>query len=1524
MKRVARALAKVLAGILVTVALVFVSVVVALNTQWGRQKLAGNVNAMLADSFQGSVEIRDIGGVSFDGVTNVDARIVDHAGRTVVVLANLDVNVALVPLLYQLLTDGGAVTEIALDVVELDHARVHWIETEDGVPSIAKAFEPRRPSPPSETTTELRIGSVRLRHVWLHGRAQGTPIDADVNELVGSLTVAESLKVTIAGAHVDIRALPMQVNPSGKVSASLNLPLGAQTAKPDLKLSFAGQVLRARTRLEAELEGQAIVAKLDAPSIEAATIAQLVPELALRAPIALSVAARGTLERPRVNVGVRLEQASVEANADVNLEQRVATIGLTVRGLDPSAIEASAPPGSLALDGGATVEFPPAGELMMRYWLRTPAQKYGSLPLPRTSVRGSATATPSKAWSLQGSLQIQEPGAATSVDYRVHSNESAPVIEASSSSELINPRRLAELVPGLNLAGELSTEMRYELVSGQIDARARARLWEVTTPDVLARDVRLEASARGTLERPSLKLDARMGRLAVGGRSYRGVGIDASGTPEKLHVRARAAEPVEIAANTVIALKPDLTLGEPQLRIEDGKDGALSVAGESITLKGGAVVVEGMKIEAPDGGRAFVSLVYGRSVRRLDVRAENFDLQRALGPLELGFELPSGSATLEARYDRAGPTGFLRGRLSDVGYRTVKGISADVDAELRRGALHGSLDAHWRGSELSLVMEDVALPKMPPASWNDFEGRIAARGHLLLERLGPVYEMAKVPWATAAGEVTVDMALSHPRDDPAEFTASIEAKEVGLRGIPPKASDPNGDVRTEIPWSIADVNLDLRLRADEASRRMTLSARVGDDEGWLAMTQASAELPPEASVRHFSDWPAWWQRAEVDANIWLLPRRLSQWPDMLRVAGLEGTASSSLHLSGTYGAPRARWMGRIEDFGTADQPEPELDVAFSGSYEPRRGAVWLGAQSGSREVAAIQGRWKGDVLSGLSASAQQPLEVHVSGRLSGFPIAALPFAATQHLAGHLNGELGFEGLHAPIAGNLRVWSDDLSIEKVRLKQLRLDASVRGERVESDLLLLAGRQGRLAASVAGRAAWADGLDTSALNASLKARDFQLRTLRPLLAGTVSGLEGRLNAELSGRLTGDDPQLRGHVVVREGAAQLPSLGQLLRDIEARVNVEPDRVVLSSFKAKGITGAVSATGSAELSGASVRSAHAEIEIAEGEKLPLTLEGVNWGDAWGKVALDYRAGSGRRQRLDVDVQHFELQLPAATPRGVQGLEPAKHIEVGYAPERGQFVEIPLQPIEREAEGPPSRWLIQIALRDVALHKGAGIDIALRGDLKARLGRKTRLEGRIDLTGGELDISGKQFAIESGSLTFNKTEPEQGIVVATARWESPLEYTVYAEYAGTLAEGELTLRSEPPLTEDEVLSLLLFGEPTGSFGARSQSEAATAISVAGGTVASGLNRALDDISSLDVSTRVDTSTGEARPELVVQVTPRLSARVTQAIGEPAPGQSPDRTFLTLDFRLFRRWSLSAQVGDEGGSTLDMIWRYRY
>ena len=151
----------------------------------------------------------------------------------------------------------------------------------------------------------------------------------------------------------------------------------------------------------------------------------------------------------------------------------------------------------------------------------------------------------------------------------------------------------------------------------------------------------------------------------------------------------------------------------------------------------------------------------------------------------------------------------------------------------------------------------------------------------------------------------------------------------------------------------------------------------------------------------------------------------------------------------------------------------------------------------------------------------------------------------------------------------------------------------------------------------------------------------------------------------------------------------------------------------------------------------------------------------------------------------------------------------------------------------------------------------------------------------------------------------------------------MYADYIGDVQNGRIKLHAEPPLTQDEIASLLLFGSPDGGGG--SDPNAATlAVGVAGDTATKGLNQVLDDFTNLDVSARVDTTTGSARPELVFQVSPRGSAKVTRAVGAPAAGESPDRTFLTLELRLRRAWALSAIFGDHGASALDLIWRRRY
>jgi translocation and assembly module TamB len=239
-------------------------------------------------------------------------------------------------------------------------------------------------------------------------------------------------------------------------------------------------------------------------------------------------------------------------------------------------------------------------------------------------------------------------------------------------------------------------------------------------------------------------------------------------------------------------------------------------------------------------------------------------------------------------------------------------------------------------------------------------------------------------------------------------------------------------------------------------------------------------------------------------------------------------------------------------------------------------------------------------------------------------------------------------------------------------------------------------------------------------------------------------------------------------------------------------------------------------------------------------------------------------------------------------------------------------------------KTVVTVKLGSVSIRKGQQAQVSLGGSIRAALGERLDVRGQIETRRGTLDISGKKFEIERGVVTFNGGEPSNPTISAVARYDSPAGYTVYAEYTGTAKLGKLRLSADPALSQDEILTLLMFGTPDGSLGAGSGDSLSTAVGVAGGTAAKGLNRALSDVTDLDVSARIDTSTGAPRPELVVQLTSRVAARVTQALGEPPPGQSPDRTFLTVEFRFARAWSLSTMVGDKGATAVDVIWRKRY
>jgi translocation and assembly module TamB len=281
-----------------------------------------------------------------------------------------------------------------------------------------------------------------------------------------------------------------------------------------------------------------------------------------------------------------------------------------------------------------------------------------------------------------------------------------------------------------------------------------------------------------------------------------------------------------------------------------------------------------------------------------------------------------------------------------------------------------------------------------------------------------------------------------------------------------------------------------------------------------------------------------------------------------------------------------------------------------------------------------------------------------------------------------------------------------------------------------------------------------------------------------------------------------------------------------------------------------------------------------------------------------------------------------------VQPLDDDPTIRIGTRRPEGQFVVLPLRaPAEEET---PSSLRLRVAAnlgKDVLIRRGADLRVAVSGRPVLHIGAKTQVTGPIWLQSGMMDVFGKRFTLEHGSVTFSG-EPSNPEIVATAYWDAPEGTRVFADVTGTAQKLRVKLRSEPARTQNEIIALVLFGTTEGATAAPPPGQSSTTTQAAGalgGFVAPGLNRLLSSISPFQVQTRVDTGQAQnPRPEVEVQLSRDVTLDVIYNLGLPPPGQNPDRTQLRLGWRFSTHWSLETILGDQGSSIVDLVWHYRY
>jgi len=462
------------------------------------------------------------------------------------------------------------------------------------------------------------------------------------------------------------------------------------------------------------------------------------------------------------------------------------------------------------------------------------------------------------------------------------------------------------------------------------------------------------------------------------------------------------------------------------------------------------------------------------------------------------------------------------------------------------------------------------------------------------------------------------------------------------------------------------------------------------------------------------------------------------------------------------------------------------------------------------------------------------------------------------------------------------------------------------------------------------------------------------------GYVSNVTGTVQANFKVTGSGYDPHLDGAVEVRNGAFAVPDLGTSYTGLDTRIDLTPDAVKISQMNIVDNHGSPMTVGGQlavhgrEVGGVEVTLKSHDFKVIDnktgnmrldtdlkltGELRAPRLEGsvdVNTGtldvaqilDQIGTSAYSTKPTELPKPEVTADAK---VKANAEIPPAADSTKPGTAADT--APNTSQVVQRTEQ--EKLAETPPPAppGIFDALALDVAF--GVPDDLVLKGqgikapgsgvgigDMNVTVGGNVqvqkapsdtvRLRGEIRTVRGNYTFQGRRFDIQrDGRIRFVGTEEIDPLLDLEARrLISGVEALIRIQ--GTLRQPELSFRSNPPLEEADVLSLIIFNQPVNELGEGQQASLAQrAGDLAGGYLASGLARSIG--SALNLSEFELKAVGEngSGPSVTIgqQVGKNLFFRVRQAFGDV------QATELILEYQIANYLRLQATGAETSGGS---------
>jgi autotransporter translocation and assembly factor TamB len=402
-----------------------------------------------------------------------------------------------------------------------------------------------------------------------------------------------------------------------------------------------------------------------------------------------------------------------------------------------------------------------------------------------------------------------------------------------------------------------------------------------------------------------------------------------------------------------------------------------------------------------------------------------------------------------------------------------------------------------------------------------------------------------------------------------------------------------------------------------------------------------------------------------------------------------------------------------------------------------------------------------------------------------------------------------------------------------------------------------------------------------------------------------LTGRLILNVAASGTVDVPALSGTLRVENGKFRLAGLTQIVDDIDGVVTFHGSRAEIDGIRAHVGGGDLFAAGSVNLKG-------------------LTLENFRLTIQARRVALRYPEG----MRLVVDADLVATGVPGGNVmRGEVTL-----LRGTYSRDFGVTVADLLErnrPSGSIAAREP--WKEQTVLeirivsaaalevRNNVARLTAEVDLVARGTVAQPI-----VLGQILFDeGGRITFRDVQYEIESGTVTFANTARIAPIIDLRARAEVK-GYDLVVNLVGTWPRIQSTFTSDPPLSDDAVLGLLLTGAEPGqrTAGNTTESLVSAAGGIVAGAVAGGLTRGTQRLFRLDRFQIDPVFSGsqltDIRSTVGKQITPELLVTYSQSLN------SDKESVVQMEWRLGQSVTLQALRDENGVYSINVRRRQRF